>query len=63
MLYESLVVVTFFAVVCFWGAQEGYAVLFSQKKVTKEKSRLGNTLFKLVLYQLWCYRVLRYAAF
>jgi hypothetical protein len=39
--------VTFFAVVYFfYGAQEGGAFLFSQKKITKEKSRLGPALLR-----------------
>ena len=39
----------FFRLFVFRGSQEGSAVLFPQKKVTKENSRLRLLLLKLVL--------------
>ncbi|RFZ94991.1 hypothetical protein D0C36_05545 [Mucilaginibacter conchicola] len=41
----------------------GCYFLFSQKKVTKEKSRLGNALLRLCHCKAYGHRTLRYVAF
>jgi len=48
--------VTFFVLCLFFqGTQDGFAVLFPQKKVTKENSRLCLFPLKSVIRQVLCY--------